>query len=811
MFALGRRAASALASLAFAALFLAGPGCFQRGRLPRVLLVGLDGVDPAIVERLSASGRLPTFTRLRLEGAGGVLASREPLLSPLLWTSVATGRKAQDHGILDFVEVAPDGRPVPITSSRRTAPALWNIAREFGRRSGFVGWYASYPAEDVLGFQVSDRIAFHQVRSATASSRVTFPEDLAGELERRFGAPKPDVDATRRRFLEDPKAAVSTDGGRRLEALAKVHATAEYYRRALPFLQERYGPELLGVYFEIVDACGHLFMEDAPPRRPEVEDGDYRAFANTVDRCYEYQDEVLAAVLRLEGRDTVSVVCSDHGFKSGDARPRTAGRADAGLAPLWHRREGIVLVHGRGVVAGRRLEKAGLLDVAPTVLAALGLPLASELPGRPLRAAFADGALRDVPHIAAYTPPAPVALSPHEAAAGDAERIESLRALGYLGPAAAAAHDASGRTATSFLNEGSARGADGDLDGALGAYARVLALKPQSVEARVYAARIHLQRGEIGVAGQALDEAVRIDPKSLAVRLQRAAWAIATRRFDEAADELAAARALDDRVPTLHLLEARLLDAAGRSREALAALRRAEPFADSDALRAEVLVFEADLASRTGDAPAAEAALRAAEAVAGPRDLAVARADRAMARNDARSAVAVLRPALQADPADPVVARKLGEALTAAGSPTEAEAAFRQAIREAKDAAQAEAAFGALSLLYQKEGREEDARQTLRAAVARLADSEALWGMLGAALGRAGDLSGALSAYERSVTIRPTPLACKTLAALVFEVRKDRERAVALWKQSLALDPDQAEVRDFLRRYGPPPTADARR
>src|SRR5262249_27201018 len=317
------------------------------------------------------------------EGSFGVLASREPLLSPLLWTTVATGRKAQDHGILDFVEVSPDGRPVPITSARRTAPALWNVAREFGRRSGFVGWYASYPAEDLLGFQVSDRIAFHQVRSATGSSRVTFPDDLAGQLERRFGPPKPDVEATRRRFLADPKAAVGADGTRRLDALAKVYATAAYYRRILPFLQETYRPELLGVYFEIVDACGHLFMEDAPPRRPEVRDEDYQAFAATVDRCYEYQDEVLADVLRLEGRDTVSVVCSDHGFKSGDARPRTPGRADAGLAPLWHRREGVVFVHGRGVIAGRRLEKAGLLDIAPTELAWLGILLATSLPARP--------------------------------------------------------------------------------------------------------------------------------------------------------------------------------------------------------------------------------------------------------------------------------------------------------------------------------------------------------------------------------------------------------------------------------------------
>jgi tetratricopeptide (TPR) repeat protein/predicted AlkP superfamily phosphohydrolase/phosphomutase len=754
---------------------------------------------------MTASGRLPTFARLRKEGASGPLRSREPLLSPILWTSIVTGRKAQDHGVLDFVEIAPDGRAVPITSSRRTVPALWNVATQFGQLSGFVGWYGSYPAEPVLGFQVSDRLAFHQVKSARASSRATYPEALAGELRRRFGDPQPDLEATRRLFLAEPSAPLSSDGTRRLGELAKTHATAEYYRRALPFLQERYRPRLLAAYFELVDACGHLFMEDAPPRRPGVHDEDYRAFAGTVDRCYGYQDQVLAELLKLEGPDTVTVVCSDHGFKSGDSRPRTSGRADTGLAPLWHRRRGVVFVHGRGVAAGRRIETAGILDIAPTVLVALGVPLSKELPGEPIRTAFADGAFRDLPRIAAYAPAKAPPL-PAEAAndAADAERLEALRALGYLGPARPVAQDATGRTATSFLNEGSARASDGDLEGALAAYARVLQLDPRNVDARVYAARIHLQAGELARAGRVLDEALRLDPRSLNVRLQHASWAIASRQWKAAAQDLAVVRAEDDRLPNLLLLEARLADATGRSGEALEALGRAETLADSDGLLAEILLFEADVAGRLGDAAAAAAALGRAQSVTAPGDVAVARANLAMLRGDPRSAVAVLGVAAEAAPGDSVLARKLGQALAAADSPAEAEAAFRRAIRDAKDAAEAEGGFGDLSFLFQKQRREADARETLREAVARLPESSALWGMLGAALGRSGDLAGAISAYERSVALRPTPLACKTLAALLFEEKKDRERAVALWRQSLDLEPGQADVQDFLRRYESP-------
>jgi tetratricopeptide (TPR) repeat protein len=73
--------------------------------------------------------------------------------------------------------------------------------------------------------------------------------------------------------------------------------------------------------------------------------------------------------------------------------------------------------------------------------------------------------------------------------------------------------------------------------------------------------------------------------------------------------------------------------------------------------------------------------------------------------------------------------------------------------------------------------------------------------MMGAALGREGKYREAIPAFEHSVALKPSPLACKSLAALVFEEEKDRTRAVSLWKQSLALDPSQEDVRGFLQRY----------
>jgi len=114
-----------------------------------------------------------------------------------------------------------------------------------------------------------------------------------------------------------------------------------------------------------------------------------------------------------------------------------------------------------------------------------------------------------------------------------------------------------------------------------------------------------------------------------------------------------------------------------------------------------------------------------------------------------------------------------------------------------------EGAYGSLSILYQKQGREDLALRTLQDGTRQAPRSAALWGMLGAAYGRANRLDDALASYERSVALKPTALGSKTLAALLFERRGDRARALRLWRQSIALDPNQPDVQRFLKQYGP--------
>ena len=773
-----------------------------RAVLPRILLIGIDGADMGIIDRLIAEGKLPTFSRLKREGAAGPLLSIEPLLSPIVWTSIATGRRPQDHGVFDFLEITPAGDPVPITSDRRKVPALWNIAGQFGKTSGFIGWYASFPAEKVKGFEISDRLAFHQVRSERATVGATFPEGLEGDLYREFGEPHPDLAATRARFLSHPDAPVGASGQKRLEELAKIYATSEFYRKITPHLQRRFGTDLLAVYFEGIDACGHLFMEDAPPRRRDVSDGEYAAFSETVDRYYQYQDEVLADLLRLEGERTVTIVCSDHGFKSGVLRPRTSGRADTGVAGFWHRLFGVIFVHGHAVLPGSEIRGATVLDIVPTVASLLPVPLSRELPGHPLQGVFGAGAIPEGPGaVERYAArPKPDQRTTIE---GDPEAVRKLAALGYLsGAGKAMAHDEEGRTAGSYLNEGTARAASGDQDGALRAFGRVLQLDPKNVGALSSAAGILISRQDFARAEELLERALTLKPEDVSVRMQRATVALQTGQWAAAAAELEAAGAIDDRLPLLHVLQAALDDATGRPEEALRELDEAEKLSDPADPLSVIYTSRAQIAAALGRADVAEAAANRAAALVPESDLSGVRADIAMARHDPAAAARFLRQAIAARPRSSQLEGKLGKALEELGDPSGAEAALRQAIAKARTPSEKERGYADLSLLWRRAGQEDRVISALLQGTRDLPQSPVLWGMLGGAFARASRWEEAIAADERSVALKPTASACKALAALVFEKRHDRARAVALWRQSLALKPDQPDVRSFLKKWG---------
>jgi predicted AlkP superfamily phosphohydrolase/phosphomutase len=127
------------------------------GRRRKVLVIGWDAADWKIATPLLDQGQMPHLERLVNEGVMGNIATLHPMLSPLLWNSVATGKLADKHGILDFAEPDPQtGGVRPVRSTSRRVKAIWNILTQRNYRTHVLGWFAGHPAEPINGIAISD-------------------------------------------------------------------------------------------------------------------------------------------------------------------------------------------------------------------------------------------------------------------------------------------------------------------------------------------------------------------------------------------------------------------------------------------------------------------------------------------------------------------------------------------------------------------------------------------------------------------------------------------------------------------------------
>ncbi len=414
----------------------------------KLLVIGLDGADWAIIDPLVQQGRMPNLARLVEHGVRSKLLTISPALSPVVWTSVATGVDPPRHGILDFL--APDpagGEGQPVTSAQRKVPAIWEMLSKAGVPVGVVGWWATFPAESLNGFMVTDRVAYQLfgIRPDPGEGRgKTWPPGLyAEDIRPRIVSPSDVSWEVVQHYLDGPRRRpeeFDPDELKLLEDFRTLLASTETYLGAALALRSKFSPRFETVYFEGTDTVGHLFMSYRPPKLAGVEDKRYASFHAVVDRYYEKIDRDLGKLLEGRGPGWTVMVLSDHGFCSDASRPLTTdSRIGHGPAADWHRRFGVLVLSGERIRAGARLGETGIYDIAPTVLALFGQPVPQSWPGTVLSGALDTGFLKA--HPVRYRADDPAFDDGRRAAAASpvdpeaAELREKLRSLGYLGSA----------------------------------------------------------------------------------------------------------------------------------------------------------------------------------------------------------------------------------------------------------------------------------------------------------------------------------------------------------------------------------------
>lgn len=605
-------------------------GAIEQRSTRQVVLVGLDAADWLAIDPLVAAGRLPAFSRLKALGRTGVMVTTPPLISPMIWTTIATGLEPENHGITDFMVDLPGGRQAPVGSSQRLAPAIWNLFSAAGRRVGIVGWWATWPAEQVRGTIVSDALAPQLSRQARrVDAGLVFPPAAMERLTRSVVR----ADALTRDDLAAYGAPGAGEHDQR-RTLADIVAATRTYGRLGEDLARAEHPDLLAVYLEVIDSVSHLFVRA-------------RGGKQAIDRAYEDADAVLGQLARASAPEALVFVCSDHGFYPPTAAITEDPANLSGPATAWHRPYGIVgvataraLATGESAASNMRAD-VGLVrpvEIAPTLLHAAGVAVSSEMPGRIVTTLLpGDIAARPPVRAAApkFVPPSSEGL-----VRADADDMrQRLQALGYIG----ATGSSLGRQnlAESLFRRGKDAAAERELRIVVGA-------QPQNVAAQLWLAQVLARTGRAGEALAVYERAIALRGAARAALIEATELAIANRDVARARRMVALSpgdqafvhvargviaeaqrapaiaereyRAALDREPTSFDAAARLFDVlspAGRARDALDAIERAVRLAP-DAPRLLALAGDARLASR--DAAGAERALRRALALAPDAD-----------------------------------------------------------------------------------------------------------------------------------------------------------------------------------------------
>ncbi len=404
----------------------------------RILLVGWDAADWQVIHPLLDAGKMPALSRLIDGGVMGNLATLHPMVSPMLWNSIATGKTADKHGIHGFAEHDPAIGFRPVSSVSRRAKALWNIFQQaLGWRCNVVGWWASHPAEPLKGHVVTDY--FLRTRRGEGNRwemppGTVHPPELAAEFAPLRMMPDEVTEEFVLPFI--PRGAEidqQTDQG--LEAFASLLSECCSIQNAATAAMERAPWEFTAVYFDSIDHFSHTFMPFHPPRQPHVSEQAYEYYKEVVEGIYRFQDMMLTRLVELAGPDALVLVCSDHGFQSGSLRPVGNPNDPAGPT-FWHREYGMFVLHGPGVRRDERIYGATLLDLAPTLLTLAGLPVGADMDGKVLLEALEDPAppktipsWEDVPGDDGKHPPDFQWTAPPQEAY---ETMRQMAALGYV-------------------------------------------------------------------------------------------------------------------------------------------------------------------------------------------------------------------------------------------------------------------------------------------------------------------------------------------------------------------------------------------
>jgi predicted AlkP superfamily phosphohydrolase/phosphomutase len=262
-------------------------------------------------------------------------------------------------------------RDQPNSSAAWRARPLWTILSDYGLSAGIVRWPLTYPAQPVAGFLVTDR--FHQLVGSMIENdeRSVYPLDILSTARDAFAG------------------------------ASGTEQWDELYGDAARDLVAQHPVKLEAVRYQNLDTAGHYYLRYAQPRGfgSDVSDEERQQHGAVLDRAYTTIDSVIGAAIERQSPGDLLLVVSGFGMQPVSPLKHLAARVlrDPDVSGTHENApDGFMLAFGTPVTPGRK-QRGSIVDVTPTILYFLGVPIGRDMDGFARSDVFTPGFTAEQP------------------------------------------------------------------------------------------------------------------------------------------------------------------------------------------------------------------------------------------------------------------------------------------------------------------------------------------------------------------------------------------------------------------------------
>ncbi len=265
----------------------------------KVLVIGLDGATPELIDRWVAENKLPFLKQIMQKGVYGKLKSTYPPISPAAWTTFATGYNPGKHGTYDFRDYDPRRyscfADTIVDSNAFAGKSVWDLIGAAGQKVGVITVPVTYPAWKVNGFMVSG------YPTPDAAKSFAYPAELGERIPP---------------LTEDSTFFKSASHSEVLKELVRItHLRTDVSIAELK--KDEYGFFIMVI--GATDRAHHDWWKFVDPEHPAYDPQEAAIYGDYILEVYKAADACIGKFLEAISDETTVIVMSDHG---GMAHPK---------------------------------------------------------------------------------------------------------------------------------------------------------------------------------------------------------------------------------------------------------------------------------------------------------------------------------------------------------------------------------------------------------------------------------------------------------------------------------------------------------